>query len=796
MKIKIITKKVDDLIPYVNNARTHSEEQVSQIASSIKEFGFNNPILLDGDNGVVAGHGRLLAAKKLGLEEVPCIELSHLSGAKKRAYILADNKLALNAGWDYNLLNIEVESLLKEQMDLNTIGFSDDELNEILNNAGEILDGAPNSNTPNNKYYENRYTNGALQERFVVPPFSVLDTRQDYWQNRKREWLELTGNLSETRNTKDTGAINGGSRVIANINEGTSNFDPVLAEIMYKWFAPDNGKILDPFGGEQTKGVVAGELGYHYTAVEFRGEQVILNQEKTKQYPNIKYFQGDSNNIKEIIKERGFDLCFTSPPYYDLEIYSKDDLSALGTYEEFLQQYENIFRQCFEMLDDNAFLVVKIGEIRDKKTGIYRNFVGDNITIFKKIGFHYYNELILLNSTGTAAVRANNCMRKRKMVKIHQNVLVFFKGDIDKLVKKLPSLNYATDEETQESEENQEQKSDLQITAIDGKKVFNAIKPIYEAFGNADIPQVIHCPQGMENFIAAASQNNSQIISDKADLKAEFQTINDKKVLLAYTGGKDSVAATIRLKKAGYDVSLFFIKGLNKAYPKELDCAEKIAEILGCKLYVSEVKITGKNSHPDNPVKNQLILSLMTDFGLKHGFNCFSSGILNVTNPNYEFDWSDSGELMETFKAFMRKAFKGWKYIENGATKEAENLAELLKHPKAKELWNLKSSCVGPNRFRSTHREANEAKFKIKLSENQCGSCYKCAYEYVVKSALTTAKPSVGYLRKCMEILRGDKAKTYDITEYSNGSEWAKGTFGQEIGERVIELCKKQDIEL
>ena len=259
MKIKIITKKVDDLIPYVNNARTHSEEQVSQIASSIKEFGFNNPILLDGDNGVVAGHGRLLAAKKLGMEEVPCIELAHLSGAKKRAYILADNKLALNAGWDYNLLNIELESLMKEDMDLNVIGFSDEELNEILKTSESLI----NTGGEENKYAPNQELKGALQERFIAPPFSVLDTRQDYWVNRKKEWLDITGNLSETRNTKETGAISD-SGLISTINEGTSNFDPVLAEIVYKWFCPDNGKILDPFGGEQTKGVVAGVLGYKY----------------------------------------------------------------------------------------------------------------------------------------------------------------------------------------------------------------------------------------------------------------------------------------------------------------------------------------------------------------------------------------------------------------------------------------------------------------------------------------------------------------------------------------------------
>ena len=129
--LEIVNKSTEELIPYVNNARTHSDEQINQIAGSIKEFGFNNPILLDGENGVVAGHGRLLAAKKLGLKEVPCIELAHLTEAKKRAYILADNKIALNSGWDNNLLNVEIEELKEENIDLNLIGFSDKELEEI-----------------------------------------------------------------------------------------------------------------------------------------------------------------------------------------------------------------------------------------------------------------------------------------------------------------------------------------------------------------------------------------------------------------------------------------------------------------------------------------------------------------------------------------------------------------------------------------------------------------------------------------------------------------------------------------
>lgn len=131
-QLTVTYKRVDELIPYVNNARTHSDEQVTQIASSIKEFGFNNPILTDGENGVIAGHGRLLAAKKLGLETVPTIELSGLSEAQKKAYILADNKIALNSGWDEELLKIELDDLQLQGIDLETVGFSDEEFQNII----------------------------------------------------------------------------------------------------------------------------------------------------------------------------------------------------------------------------------------------------------------------------------------------------------------------------------------------------------------------------------------------------------------------------------------------------------------------------------------------------------------------------------------------------------------------------------------------------------------------------------------------------------------------------------------
>ena len=130
--MQIEKRLLADLIPYINNSRKHSDDQVSQIAASIKEFGWTNPILVDGDNGIIAGHGRIMAAKKLGMTEVPVIELAHLSKEQRKALIIADNKLALNSDWDTNLLSIELADLKELGFDLNLTGFNADELANIL----------------------------------------------------------------------------------------------------------------------------------------------------------------------------------------------------------------------------------------------------------------------------------------------------------------------------------------------------------------------------------------------------------------------------------------------------------------------------------------------------------------------------------------------------------------------------------------------------------------------------------------------------------------------------------------
>lgn len=142
------TLKVEDLIPYARNSRTHSEEQVIQIASSIQEFGFTNPVLIGNDNDIIAGHGRVMAAKKLGISKVPCIRLGHLSEAQKKAYVIADNKLALNSGWDEELLAIEIDELRDLDFDLHLLGFTEDELGQFDVEEDEMPDLADGDKEP------------------------------------------------------------------------------------------------------------------------------------------------------------------------------------------------------------------------------------------------------------------------------------------------------------------------------------------------------------------------------------------------------------------------------------------------------------------------------------------------------------------------------------------------------------------------------------------------------------------------------------------------------------------------
>lgn len=391
---------------------------------------------------IIGGNMRFEALKALNFEKAKCkVITGETTTDQLKRIILKDN--SAYGEWDFDELANEWEDSMINACAIDVPNFpSVEEIEEEKKQEEE------------EKLVKN------LRKEWIVPPMSVFDTRQGEWQSRKTLWRSLVDNktIGESREAtlykspemrypklyQETAAER--KRLGISFREflekycteeqlaaektfgqGTSLFDPVLAEIVMKWFAPKNGKIIDPFGGEPTKGIVAGVLGYDYTAVEFRQDQVDVNKKACAKFPNVKYFCGDSNNIDKIVNEKDFDLCFTSPPYYDLEVYSKEDMSALGTYKEFMSSYFNIFKKCVEKLKDNAFVVVKVGEIRDRKTSVYRNFVGDNVVCFQALGLHYWNEIILVQPVGTAAMRADNGMAKRKVQHVHQNILVFKK---------------------------------------------------------------------------------------------------------------------------------------------------------------------------------------------------------------------------------------------------------------------------------------------------------------------------------------------------------------------------------
>jgi DNA modification methylase len=420
MTLKIQYKPIADLIPYARNSRTHDEAQVAQIAASIREFGWTNPVLLDGNNGIIAGHGRVLAAQKLGETQVPTIELGHMSESQKRAYIIADNKLALNAGWDNEMLLTEFTDLKAVGYDIKLTGFSLDEINGL--SLEEELPG--------------KEPKGNLSDRFLIPPFSVLNAREGWWQDRKRAWLALGIKSEEGRDNNLLQSLN---TLAKNSDQGeqknNSIFDPVLCELAYIWFSPVGGTILDPFAGGSVRGIVASKLGRQYIGHELRQEQIDANKVQgseicVDELMPPAWVCGDSRTIDSTCKDVQADMVFSCPPYADLEVYSDDpkDLSTLG-YEEFKNAYFEIIKKTCALLKNDRFACFVVGEVRNKK-GNYYNFVGDTVQAFKEAGLNYYNEAILVTMIGAKAMTAAAGMSaSRKLGKTHQNVLVFVKGD-------------------------------------------------------------------------------------------------------------------------------------------------------------------------------------------------------------------------------------------------------------------------------------------------------------------------------------------------------------------------------
>lgn len=278
----------------------------------------------------------------------------------------------------------------------------------------------------------------SLKERFGENPFTILDTKTGDWQNRKRRWINLgiqseVGRTATAFNTKEwVDKVRSEGKMTGNLlPSNTSIFDPVLCELMYKWFCPNGGTILDPFAGGSVRGIVAHYLGYKYTGIDIRQEQVDSNREQALDILDInnqpQWYVGDSNKVLDDEWNKEFDMVFSCPPYADLEKYSdlEGDISNMK-YEDFLTAYESIIAKACRKLKKGGHAVFVVGEIRDKK-GFYYGFVPDTINAFKKCGMRLYNEAILATSLASCAIRAAGNMKSSKLVKVHQNILDFVK---------------------------------------------------------------------------------------------------------------------------------------------------------------------------------------------------------------------------------------------------------------------------------------------------------------------------------------------------------------------------------
>lgn len=498
-------RKVAELVPYAANARLHTAEQVAQIAASMREWGWTMPVLIDPGGEIIAGHGRIMAAQQLGLIEAPCAVARGWSDLQKRAYRLADNKLTLNAAWDGALLKLEMGDLRDSGFDLGLTGFSTDELQLLWH-------GPPPS------------TGGNLAERFGVPPFSVLNAREGWWQDRKAAWLRTGiesdlgrgeaglgrdngapgggggGAWAQRSGQRAANAIPGGSRQPA-INpatgkivradstgrpiipgemrggmtygavdmddgaersgtSGTSMFDPVLAELLVRWFAPPGGLILDPFAGGSVRGIVAAKLGRRYLGIDLSARQIAANCAQRERILHAtvsdlrpEWIVGDARDLPRLAAGIEADFLLSCPPYADLERYSDDpaDLSTLA-YGEFRRELASIIKRAVDRLKADRFACFVVGDVRGGKNGNYHGLPAHVIEAFEAAGASLYNEAILVTATGSLAIRvAKQFTTSRKLGKTHQNVLVFCKGDARKATEAIGEVEFGAIEPAPEA---------------------------------------------------------------------------------------------------------------------------------------------------------------------------------------------------------------------------------------------------------------------------------------------------------------------------------------------------------
>ena len=291
-----------------------------------------------------------------------------------------------------------------------------------------------------------------LHEKYIVPPFSVFNTHQPYFKERMLMWRDMGFCGTNGRVTSNNGLTYDNRRMdkyakkekdYEHTFNGTSVFNPVVTEVVYKWFVIPGGKVFDPFAGGITRGAMAAALGLDYVGCDINPVQIMSNQrefagiqQRYKLKGSCVWMNEDCLKFEANTKS---DLVFTCPPYYNLEKYTdlEQDLSNCKTYQDFIQRYTSVIELCYNILEDDSFMVWVVSDVRDRKTTEYYGLVADTVKIAQSCGFLFYNEIILYNETGNLAIVSGDYLDKaRKVGRQHQNVLVFYKGNTKNIGKK------------------------------------------------------------------------------------------------------------------------------------------------------------------------------------------------------------------------------------------------------------------------------------------------------------------------------------------------------------------------
>lgn len=416
------------------NYRRHSDKNKRMIRKSLLDCGAGRSVLIDADGYLIAGNGVYEQAQSLNIptlvvetdgSELVVVKRTDLrtEDAKRKELALADNASSDSVEWDADSI----------RDDFDIVAIADDwciDLGDI--EETEEGDGGGLARS--------------MRDRFVVPPFSVLDATKGYWRDRKKRWRALIGDNAESRENSLGNIADLARYGMKSIGQGTSLLDPVLSEVILRWFGIDGGACFDTFAGDSVFGYVSAYLGYSFTGIELREEQVALNSERTVGM-SARYICDDGCNVLQHIAEGTQDLFFSCPPYYDLEVYSdkSNDASNQETYEDFIAIIEKAFSNAIKCLKNDRFAVVVCGDVRDK-SGAYRCFPDDIKSIFIRNGCILYNELILLDPIGRLIYSATNNMKTRKVGKRHQNVLVFYKGNPKEIKNNYKPIEYATED--------------------------------------------------------------------------------------------------------------------------------------------------------------------------------------------------------------------------------------------------------------------------------------------------------------------------------------------------------------